>query len=101
MDVVYRENPAREMATILQAVIEEIITYKGLPAYRLRSLDGQPIQPGDSGGGIWFNGVLVGNNWVTLMETNDSIVETSGNSDEENLIYTDLSYAAILSVGNP
>ncbi len=101
VDVVYRENPAREKATILQAVVEEIITYKGLPAYRLRSLDGQPIIPGDSGGGIWYNGALVGNNWVTVMEANGSAAEVSGNSEEENLNYTDLSYAAMLSVDIP
>ncbi len=101
VDVVYRENPTREKATILQAVVEEIITYKGLPAYRLRSLDGQPIKPGDLGGGIWYNGALVGNNWVTLMETSGSVAETSGNSEEENLFYTDLSYAAILSLDIP
>jgi hypothetical protein len=101
VDVVYRENPAREKAAILQAVVEEIITYEGLPAYRLRSLDRQPIQPGDSGGGIWYKGVLVGNHWVTLKEKSGSVAETSGNLEEENTRYTDLSYAAILSVDVP
>jgi hypothetical protein len=101
VDVVYRENPAREKATILQAVVEQVITYKGLPAYRLRCLDGQPIQPGDSGGGIWYKGALVANNWVTLMEKSGSAAETSGSLGEESLNYTDLSYAAMLTLGNP
>ena len=101
VEVVHRENPAREKAAIQKAVVEEIITYQGLPIYSLRSLDGQQIKPGDSGGGIWFNGALVGNTWVTLAEKKESVVETSGNSQEENLIYTDLSYAAILPLDIP
>ena len=101
VDVVYRENPAREKAAIHPAVVEEIITYKGLPVYRLRSLDGQPIFPGDSGGGIWYKGVLVGNNWGTITETNGSDAGTSENSEEENIVYTDLSFVAILPLDLP
>jgi hypothetical protein len=101
VDVIYRENPAREKATLLQAVIEQVITYKGLPAYRLRSLNGQPIQPGDSGGGIWYKGALVGNNWVTLMEASGSVTEISGEVEKENLNFTDLSYAAVLPLDIP
>jgi hypothetical protein len=97
VDVVYRENPEREKAASLRAVVEEVITYKGLPAYRLRSLDGQPIKPGDSGGGIWYKGALVGNNWVTVIEKSGSFAETSGTSKDENLSYTGNSIGAILS----
>ena len=97
VEVVYRENPAREMATALQAVVEEVITYQGLPAYRLRSLDGQPIQPGDSGGGIWYKGRLVGNNWVTLIEKSADGVETSGNSEGKDFFYTGMSIGAMLT----
>ena len=35
------------------------------PIYVLRSLDGQAIVQGDSGGGVWWNGRLVGNTWAT------------------------------------
>ena len=101
VDVVYRENPAREKAAIHPAIVEEIITYKGLPVYRLRSLDGQLIFPGDSGGGIWYKGVLVGNNWGTITETNGSDAGTSENSEEENIVYTDLSFVAILPLDLP
>lgn len=101
VDLVYRENPAREKATIQQAVVEEIILHKDLPAYRLRSLDGQPIKPGDSGGGIWYKGALVGNSWVTLMETNGKAAEASGDLADENLVFTNLSYAAILPLAVP
>lgn len=99
--LVYRENPAREKATLQQAVVEELITYKDLPAYKLRSLEGQPIQPGDSGGGIWFQGALVGNSWVSVGETVDEVAETSSNSVEDKITYTDVSYAAILRLDIP
>jgi hypothetical protein len=101
VDLVYRENPAREKATIQQAVVEEIILFKDLPAYRLRSLDSQPIQPGDSGGGIWYKGALVGNSWVTLMEANGKAAVAFGDLADENLVFTDLSYAAILPLAFP
>jgi hypothetical protein len=38
------------------------------PVYRLRSLDEKPNQTGDSGGGIWYEGRLVGNMWAIEME---------------------------------
>jgi hypothetical protein len=34
----------------------------------LQSVNGQSIEPGDSGGGIWFNDTLVGNMWMTIRE---------------------------------
>ncbi len=34
----------------------------------MRSLDGSSIEPGDSGGGIWIEGRLVGNLWSTVRE---------------------------------
>ncbi len=92
VDIVYRENPSREIAAIKQAVVEEVAIYNNEPVYKLRSLDGQPIQPGDSGGGIWYDGCLVGNNWtVTARSTT-----TPEESVEEILVYTDTSYGAIL-----
>ncbi len=35
---------------------------------KLQSVDGQTVIPGDSGGGIWLGGVLVGNMWMTIQE---------------------------------
>ena len=42
--------------------------YKGLPVFKVRSLDGQPIISGDSGGGMWHDGKLVGNMWGRFTE---------------------------------
>jgi hypothetical protein len=95
VEVVYREGPSRETAAIKQAVVEEIMIYKDEPVYKLRSLDGQVIQPGDSGGGIWYEGSLIGNNWTVTAKSYEP-VESTDNSAEENLAFTDISYAAVL-----
>ena len=34
----------------------------------LITLDGQPIMKGDSGGGVWFEGRLIGNLWASPYE---------------------------------
>jgi len=96
VEVVYRESPAREKAAIKQAVVEEIAIYNDEPVYKLRSLDGQTIQPGDSGGGIWYKGCLIGNNW-TVTAKSIRTVNTSTSAEEEKIVYTDISYGAIWS----
>jgi hypothetical protein len=94
VEVVCWDKSTRDKADIQQAVIEEISTYNGVPVYKLRNLEGEPIQPGDSGGGVWHKGVLVGNNWMVEANSNGSNVETTR-------VYTDVSYAAALSVDIP
>ena len=96
VDVVYRQGSTQEKVSIFQAVVEEIVIHKGFPAIQLRSLDGQPIKQGDSGGGIWYKGALVGNNWFTMIEKSEGVAETSGDSNDENFSYTGMSIAAIL-----
>jgi hypothetical protein len=97
VDIVYRESPSREKVAIKQAVVDEITIYENEPVYKLRSLDGQPIQPGDSGGGVWYDGCLVGNNWtVTARSTS-----TPEDLVQENLVYTDTSFGAILPAEIP
>jgi hypothetical protein len=95
--VARRENPKREKITILPVVVEEIKDKQGLPIYQLRSLDGQVIQPGDSGGGIWHDGGLVGNNWVVLMKPAGDGPAPTG-TGKDGLVYTDRSYAACIPV---
>jgi hypothetical protein len=57
MDVVCWGKPVRDKADIQLAVTEDVSTYKDVTVYKLRSLDGKPIQSGDSGGGVWYEGV--------------------------------------------
>ena len=100
VDMVYRENPAREKAAILTAVVEEVTTYNDHPVYKLRCPDGQTIQPGDSGGGIWYKGILVANNW-TVTARSTITPGSSYSSEETNTVYTNISYAANLSEDLP
>jgi hypothetical protein len=62
---VARQDPTnRDRVGLLQARIAKIQMYQGLPVYKLAVLDHDLLIPGDSGGGIWLNGRLVGNNWA-------------------------------------
>ena len=40
------------------------MTFRGLPAFQLHAADYSALIPGDSGGGLWFNGYLVGDLWA-------------------------------------
>jgi len=61
--LVHQAHGESDKLALMEAVVEGITTYKMRPAFRLYTLDGQPIIPGDSGGGVWLNGQLVGNIW--------------------------------------
>lgn len=56
-----QEDPNR--ISVTAAVVESVTTVDGLPSLKLRSLDGELIIKGDSGGGIWLDGQLAGNMW--------------------------------------
>ncbi len=97
VEVAYRQGGNRQEIGSLRAVVESVAHYKGLPIFRLRSLNGQPVLPGDSGGGIWFNGKLVGNLWASLAVGSQPVAgQSSGNSAPGSVAFSDISYAAIL-----
>jgi hypothetical protein len=52
----------------MDAVVEAIELKQGKKILVLRSVKGESIVPGDSGGGIYYNGQLVGNMWSTIAE---------------------------------
>jgi len=62
---VARQGRDDQEVELIQATVESIITRWGAQVFKLRSLSGKTIIPGDSGGGIWLNGLLVGNMWKT------------------------------------
>jgi hypothetical protein len=49
---------------VIQAAIKGEEQYEARPAWKLETLNDTPISPGDSGGGVWLNGQLVGNLWA-------------------------------------
>ncbi len=48
--------------------VEKVSSYEGQSVYRMTSLHGESIVGGNSGGGVWADGQLVGNMWTTTME---------------------------------
>jgi hypothetical protein len=49
---------------VIQAEVKAEEQYESRLAWRLETLHDLPISPGDSGGGVWLNGQLVGNLWA-------------------------------------
>ena len=88
------QDPNR--VSLLTAVVEQLISEDGLPALKLRSLDGEVIVQGDSGGGIWLGGQLVGNMWK-YEYLPDWRILTFGLL-QPGIRFTDISYAALLPV---
>lgn len=97
VQVAHWSYPNRDCLEVSEAVVKEINTFKGEPVYTLRSLDGQPLHPGDSGGGVWHNGKLVANTW-TVLTIVSTAVNSTGTLDASSETLTDLSHAAIFPV---
>lgn len=67
--VVAHQDPEQNGKVALQdARLDSLTRYENLPIFKARILDGQPIISGDSGGGIWLDGQLVGNMWGCATE---------------------------------
>jgi hypothetical protein len=95
--VAQREDPERKEATLVEAEVESVTTIQGVPVFRLKGLGGRPVQTGDSGGGVWRDGKLVGNLWNTIMaESTRFTLFSLVKPDEANLEATDGSSAAIV-----
>lgn len=93
--VAQRVGPERKEVGLIEAEVESVTTIRGLSVYHLKALDGQLVQPGDSGGGVWHQGKLLGNLWYTAMDKpTPSIPYSWGEPDKITLKATDESYAA-------
>jgi hypothetical protein len=89
-----RQGPERKIVTLVEAEIDSIRFYEGLPVFRLKG-SWQPVQGGDSGGGVWYRGSLIGNLYATIMVEPPFFSLLFGEPDEEDLETTTESYAAI------
>jgi hypothetical protein len=62
--VVHQKPGQEDKVAVEPAVIEQRLTFRGLPSFQLHAADDSALIPGDSGGGLWFNGYLVGDLWA-------------------------------------
>jgi hypothetical protein len=66
---VVHHQPGSEMELGFMAAQVTAVNQDGLHSVMtLQSANGHSIEPGDSGGGIWLNGKLIGNMWMTIRE---------------------------------
>lgn len=93
--VVHHSSDQENQISILAAEIIDHEIFNGVPMLSLRSLNGQSIEPGDSGGGIWVDGYLVGNLWMTVREAKQYWWQSEPSNHDE----TAFSLAAGLPVG--
>lgn len=89
--VVYRD-PLSGQLTVVPAAVEAQLDYKDVPSFRLDNLQDQRIEPGNSGGGVWYEGQLIG------VISHTILAEVLGSNGEvESKHASDRSYAARLS----
>lgn len=53
---------------VMLVQIQTPISDQGVSTYKINVQNGKKINPGDSGGGLWYNGQLVGNTWAYYHE---------------------------------
>jgi hypothetical protein len=59
--IAHQDPEQNGKVALLMARVDSLTRYKNLPMFKVHVLDGQPVISGDSGGGIWLEGKLVGN----------------------------------------
>jgi len=71
----YRQ-PYDDQIGVASMLVQRETSFKGKPVFRLTSLNGEVVVEGNSGGGVLFNGKLIGNMWGTILV--DKISRISG-----------------------
>ena len=69
---------ASEQVTVEPVSVMMTESYEGQTAYRMNSLNGKVVVQGNSGGGVFVDGKLVGNMWETLVVRQQVDGEVSG-----------------------
>ena len=88
----YRQ-PHTGSISVAAMLVQELSDFQGQPVFRLVSLDGTSVVGGNSGGGVYVDGQLVGNMWTTIMVHQVSRMTGEVVSDQ---MQTDLSLVAQL-----
>jgi hypothetical protein len=69
LTLVHRNSSDHDQLDIMTVKVPRVITGKGTSALNIIPLNQEEIIPGDSGGGLWHDGQLVGNMWAFYPET--------------------------------
>lgn len=76
--IAYRQTFSGDAISVEPVAVKRLQAFEGRPVYQLESANGQTVQVGNSGGGVWHNGELVGNVWASvLMSGSKGVRETS------------------------
>ncbi len=71
-------QPGTGVVEVVAATVTAVTEREGVPACLVQTADGTPVVPGDSGGGVWFEGQLAGNLWRN--QAAETVI-VSGNSE--------------------
>ncbi len=100
--VAQRVGTMSNKVTLIKAKVESVVDIRGVPVIQLKGPEGRPIQAGDSGGGVWHHGILVGNLWFTavaqIVSSTQSALEKP---DQIKFEPTGESYAAMYPTQQP
>jgi hypothetical protein len=77
VQVIHHPAGSTTEVEVIQAVAVLKSSRDGRPTLILHSLDGRTIVHGDSGGGIWHDGRLAGNMWLTINTLGDQATAIS------------------------
>jgi len=78
-DIVYLafRDPDNGQIGVAAMLVQKETIYQGRPVSRLTSLNGELVVEGNSGGGVLYNGKLIGNMWGTIMVEDVSAADAS------------------------
>jgi hypothetical protein len=100
VQVARRTGEDREEVEVIDARVLASEYYQDLPILTLQTLNGELLEHGDSGGGVWFDGELIGNMWARLPK--DTLLDkvlAQIPTQEADPVHTDLGFAASLPSG--
>ena len=96
--VVHQKPGQEDKVAVMPAVIEQRVTFRGLPAFRLHASGGSALIPGDSGGSLWFNGYLVEDLWAREEVSQDDWNQWSWQDFKPGVKVLESAYAAQITM---
>ena len=63
--IIHPKSGEEDVFEVLQATVQSLGRFKGLPIIKVLVPGDSIIHRGNSGGGVWFHGLFIGNVWAT------------------------------------